>query len=156
MFLVTGGCGSNEMWNYDTTETFDPSVGSWVLTEAKLPRPVYEPRAANINGRVLIFGNDNPNPNIQPKQKSLKWQFHQTNWDWRSSSLTFRWHLIINTGYLIHIAGGCDTDLNTFDDILEYVPEEDTIIPVGKMIETRYNHAVSVVPAEDYLQWCTF
>merc|ERR1711971_875392 len=105
MFLVTGGCGSSEMWNYETTETFDPSVGSWVLTEAKLPRPVYEPRAATINGRVLIFG-------------------------------------------------GCDTDLNTFDDILEYVPEEDTIIPVGNMIETRYNHAVSVVPAEDYLQWC--
>ena len=127
MFLVTGGCGSNEMWNYDTTETFDPSVGSWVLTEAKLPQPVYEPRAATINGRVLIFGIDNQS---QPQYSNR----------------------ISNK----HCAGGCDTDLNTFDDILEYVPEEDTIIPVGKMIETRYNHAVSVVPAEDYLQWCTF
>ena len=41
-----------------------------------------------------------------------------------------------------------------FDDILEYDPEEDTMTIVGHMTEARAYHAVSVVPAEDYLQWC--
>ena len=54
MFLVTGGEGGT------TTEFFDPLVGSWVISGAILPRPLYEARAANINGRLLIFGNDNP------------------------------------------------------------------------------------------------
>ena len=57
---------------------------------------------------------------------------------------------------VIHFSGGCDEDDNAFDDILEYDPEEDTMIPVGQMMKARWNHAVSVVPAEDYLQWCTF
>ena len=54
MFLVTGGERGT------TTEFFDPSVGSWVISGAILPRPLYEARAANIDGRLLIFGNDNP------------------------------------------------------------------------------------------------
>ena len=68
MFLVTGGERST------TTETFDPSVGSWVISGAILPRPLYEARAANINGRLLIFGNDNAKsifqvPTLIPKQE---------------------------------------------------------------------------------------
>ena len=68
MFLVTGGD-----YGVTTTEFFDPSVGSWVISGAILPRPLYEARAANINGRLLIFGNYNQsqvlilssNPNTQ-------------------------------------------------------------------------------------------
>ena len=40
------------------------------------------------------------------------------------------------------------------DGVLEYNPEEDSMLPVGKMTESRFWHAVSVVKAEDYLQWC--
>ena len=59
MFLVTGGKdGSNS--NVDTTETFNPMVGRWAASGAKLPRPIDGLRAVNINDRVLIFGNDNP------------------------------------------------------------------------------------------------
>ena len=43
-------------WGYpmDTVETLGSS--GWILSEAKLPWPRQELRAANINGRVLIFG----------------------------------------------------------------------------------------------------
>ena len=44
------------------------------------------------------------------------------------------------------IAGG--------DDILEYNPEDDTFTTVGNMLQSRSGHAMSVVPAGDYLQWC--
>ena len=60
---------------------------------------------------------------------------------------------------MIHITGGRLSGAHKnppyqIDDIVEYDPEEDTIIPVGHMIETRAFHAVSVVQAADYLQWC--
>ena len=59
MFLVTGGYVElNGGWT-DTTETFDPMVGSWVSSDAKLPQPMDGLRAASINNRVLIFGNNN-------------------------------------------------------------------------------------------------
>ena len=35
---------------------YDPSVGSWVVTAAKLPKPRNGLRALNIDDRVLIFG----------------------------------------------------------------------------------------------------
>ena len=62
------------------------------------------------------------------------------------SELTFNsWNKVI-------IAGGyCDDNR---DDILEYDPEEDTMITVGHMTQARAQHAVSVIQAEDYLQWC--
>ena len=43
-------------WGYpmDTVETFGNS--GWILSGAKLPRPMNGLRAANIDGRVLIFG----------------------------------------------------------------------------------------------------
>ena len=59
-----------------------------------------------------------------------------------------------NSWYTIIIAGGQDSDLDSHDDILEYDPEEDTITTVGHMIQARVDHAISVVPAADYLQWC--
>ena len=54
--------------------------------------------------------------------------------------------------HTIIIAGGYDGDDR--DDILEYHPEEDTITTVGHMIQARESHAVSVVQADDFLQWC--
>ena len=57
MLLVTGGADGS--WDHsDTTETFDPLVGSWVASGAKLPRPMLGLRAVNIDDRLLIFGND--------------------------------------------------------------------------------------------------
>ena len=55
--------------------------------------------------------------------------------------------------YTIIIAGGYDGS-DDHDDILEYDPEEDTITSVGHMIQARVYHAISVVSAADYLQWC--
>ena len=56
MFLVTGG--NDRHFNYlDSTETYDPMLGSWTASDAKLPQPMSYLRAANINDRVLIFGN---------------------------------------------------------------------------------------------------
>ena len=53
--MVTGGyTGSDRL---DTTETLATDASSWVLSTAKLPRPMSGPRAANIDGRVMIFGN---------------------------------------------------------------------------------------------------
>ena len=56
MFLVIGGVDEN--WNtLESTEVYDPSVGSWVVAGAKLPRPMCCLRAINIDDRVLMFGN---------------------------------------------------------------------------------------------------
>ena len=54
MFLVTGGKGGSGF--LDSTELYDPSVGSWVVAGAKLPRPMTSVKAINIDDRVLIFG----------------------------------------------------------------------------------------------------
>ena len=56
MFLVTGGW-SDTSKRIDSTETYDPLLGSWAASGAKLPRTISMLRAANINDRVLIFGN---------------------------------------------------------------------------------------------------
>ena len=56
MFLVTGGWDGAEI--LDSTELYDPSVGSWA-DGAKLPQAVSGLKAININDRVLIFGNNN-------------------------------------------------------------------------------------------------
>ena len=54
MFLVTGGEEGLEYMDYlDSTETFDPLVGSWTASQAKLPRPMLGLRAENN----LLFGN---------------------------------------------------------------------------------------------------
>ena len=68
MLLVTGGWDKVKYSSYqgsgfqgsgmlDSTETFDPLLGSWTASGAKLPKPMQNHKVANINGRVLIFGN---------------------------------------------------------------------------------------------------
>ena len=62
MFLVTGGSGSR-YFDFDintplldSTEVYYPGVGSWITIGAKLPTPMSDLRAVNIDDRVLIFG----------------------------------------------------------------------------------------------------
>ena len=55
MFLVTGGY-SGRGHLLDSAEVYDPSVGTWVVNGAKLPTPMSDLRAINIDDRVLIFG----------------------------------------------------------------------------------------------------
>ena len=53
MFLVTGGkTGSVRL---DSTEIYDPDLGSW-RTGAALPSPMIGHKAVNIDNRVLILG----------------------------------------------------------------------------------------------------
>ena len=59
VLLVTGGIGSDHtLYFLDTTEVFDPSVGSWTAG-ARLLRPMWGLRAAYIAEQVLIFGKGN-------------------------------------------------------------------------------------------------
>ena len=53
--MVTGGF--NGATSLDSTETYDREIGSWAISGAKLPQHMDGLKAANINGRVLIFGN---------------------------------------------------------------------------------------------------
>ena len=48
--------GGDDGYFLDSTEVYDPSVGSWNTTGAKLPRAMSDLRAINIDERVLIFG----------------------------------------------------------------------------------------------------
>ena len=57
VFLVTGG-STDWLGTLDSTEVYDPSVGSWMMTRAKLPAPMQGLRATNIDGRILLFGKD--------------------------------------------------------------------------------------------------
>ena len=41
------------------------------------------------------------------------------------------------------------------DDILEYDPEEDSLVTVGQMGQARAWHAISVVNTEDFDMWCS-
>ena len=53
------------------------------------------------------------------------------------------------------IAGGYSyPDGDSHDDILEYDPEEDSMLPVGQMTQARSWHAVSVVQVQHYTKWC--
>ena len=55
MFLVSGGFNLDSRSFLDSTEIFDQEVGNW-RAGARLPSKRWATRAANINGRVLIFG----------------------------------------------------------------------------------------------------
>ena len=55
VFLVTGGSGDSYV-GLDSTEVYDPSVGSWTVTGARLPRTMFGLTATNIEDRILIFG----------------------------------------------------------------------------------------------------
>ena len=65
VILVTGGYDYDGYF-LDSTELYDPSVGSWVVAGAKLPRPMCCLSAINIDDRVLIFGNFLINLNAHP------------------------------------------------------------------------------------------
>ena len=54
MLLVTGGWGPNG--DIDSTEIFDPDLGSWSAGAALPPRNAVI--AATISNRVLLFGID--------------------------------------------------------------------------------------------------
>ena len=60
MFLVTGG-KDGPYWNemLDTTETFDPLVGTWTESGAKLAQPMHGLKTETINGRLFVFGINN-------------------------------------------------------------------------------------------------
>ena len=55
MFLVAGGTTGSALTYTDSTEILDPELGSW-RAAAALPITMSSVRAANIDGRVLIFG----------------------------------------------------------------------------------------------------
>ena len=58
VFLVAGGyAGGGNAGYLDSTELYDPSVGSWVVAAAKLPTPMRAFNGVNIDNRVLFFGN---------------------------------------------------------------------------------------------------
>ena len=60
MFLVTGGNFWITIYDpqyLDSIEIFDPLVGSWTASGAKLPRPLSGLSAEIIYDRVLLFGN---------------------------------------------------------------------------------------------------
>ena len=52
MFFIAGGTNESEL---DSTEIYDPKLRGW-RSGAKLPSHRNALRAANIDGRVLIFG----------------------------------------------------------------------------------------------------
>ena len=55
--MVAGGWDALNMgWYLDSVETFTLGHFGWVTSKAKLPRPMGDLRAINIDGRVLIFG----------------------------------------------------------------------------------------------------
>ena len=81
-------------------------------------------RAANIDGRVLIFGNI-----------ILALHFYHTK-------------IIIAGGQYY------DGQSQYYDDILEFNPLENTFVPLGHMTQARGQHAISVVQVMDYTQWC--
>ena len=53
-FLVSGGVPGRAD-PLDSTEIYEPSLGSW-RAGAALPNPMVGMRAAQINNRVLMFG----------------------------------------------------------------------------------------------------
>ena len=64
---MTGGEGEDGY--LDSTEVYDPSVGSWAAG-AKLPRPMVDMRAINWLGSILIFGIKVTRFNFKPKSYS--------------------------------------------------------------------------------------
>ena len=56
MLLVTGGTQTGSDF-LDSTEIYDPDVGSW-SAGAALPSPMQDMRAASLGNRVLVFGID--------------------------------------------------------------------------------------------------
>ena len=89
---MTGGYGASH--RLDSTETYDPLMGSWAASGASLPRPMSDLRAANINDRVFIFGNiiisspySKKTEVLYPKSPSNV-KFKKSEWDEGCHNLT--------------------------------------------------------------------
>ena len=52
------------------------------------------------------------------------------------------------------ISGGYDND-HDYDEILEFRPDTDDWSLAGRMVEARYDHAVSTINFEDVRAWCS-
>ena len=57
VYLVTGG------WQMEmdqdalrSTELYEPHVGTWVRSRARLPEPLQDLRGITLDNRILIFG----------------------------------------------------------------------------------------------------
>ena len=50
--------------------------------------------------------------------------------------------------------GGYDND-HDYDEILEFRPDTDDWSLAGRMVEARYDHAVSTINFEDVSAWCS-
>ena len=57
--LVTGGWSSFYSAISDETEIVTESQASWRTLSARLPVPVYVPKAVSIDNKVLLFGDIN-------------------------------------------------------------------------------------------------
>ena len=128
MFLVSGGSDGSDY--LDSTEIFDPSLGSW-RAGAALPSPRSDLRATNIDNRVLLFSYD--------------------------ILLTFYIGDDNSVQSLIILAGGKEKDglyTTKLDTILEYNITGDSYTQIGTMIQARADHAISVVKYEDFSEWC--
>ena len=124
VLLVTGGLDGSYL---DTTELFDPSVGSWIVG-ARLPRPMSNLRAAYIADQVLIFG-----------EGYLFYSYFYKD----------SYRIIIFSGGYFY--AGSD---NYLDTILQYNSAGDEFTEVDTMLEERGSHAISVVKYSDYSQYC--
>merc|ERR1711879_381549 len=62
VLLVTGGYDGSDA--FDSTEVYNPSVFSWTVKKARLPRAMAGLIAAYIEDKVLIFGGYDGNFNI--------------------------------------------------------------------------------------------
>ena len=131
ILIVMGGWGTDRRhFILDVIETFDINLGRWATSGSTLPRLMTGLRAANIDGRVLIFG----------------------------KYILIHHKPYIKETYVF--AGGAPYDKPDDileydpDDILEYDPEQDSLVPVGQKIKARAWHAVSVVKVQDYAPWC--
>ena len=133
MFLVTGG-SDGPYWyeKLDSTETFDPLVGTWTASGAKLAQPMDGLNAETIHGRLFVFGINN--------------DFTCNSWNIE--------HIIIAGGWYCFDDDALNFSCSSKDDILEYDPEEDTFTNVGHMTQARAYHAISVVNAGAYTKWC--
>ena len=108
----------------DTTEVYDPRVGTWA-PGARLPRPMGYMSATYIDDHILIFGKDT------------------------SFIIKDDCSVIFLGGHYYD----ADNNFQ-YDSILEYNSAGDEFHETGQMMEERGYHAISVVRYSDYSKWC--
>ena len=128
-YLVTGGYNLGDL---STTELLVETSSTWTFS-GELPTPRRGLCGANIDGRILMTGN--------------------------------MWRLLISENCLALLymkvitkcSGGYnDGDRQTlFDEIVEFSPTSGEWTVLDNMMEARYYHAVSVIKAENVIQFCS-